>query len=160
MSGKRLTPEEVERARELYRHGESFRAIADAVGASHPSIRSRARREGWERAEGEEEARREERRRRTEAAQLAAARKWANRRETEADNAGIVAARARQAILTALDEKDEKMTKASAIAYGILIDKAQLLSGAATARVDGIDPKERALGVLDELARKRAERAS
>jgi carboxylesterase type B len=50
------------------------------------------------------------------------------------------------------------MTKAAAVAYGILIDKAQLLSGAATQRFGSEDPRERAERILDELGARRAER--
>lgn len=51
-----------------------------------------------------------------------------NRRKTEADAAGISAARARQVMLAAMDSGDDKMTKAAAYAYGVLVEKAQFLS--------------------------------
>ena len=62
---------------------------------------------------------------------------WGDFREAEAMGAGATAIRAREAITAAL--ADPKISaveaKALAVTYGILIDKAELLSGNATARV-------------------------
>lgn len=55
-------------------------------------------------------------------------RKWVNRRTVEADAAGISAGRARQVMLDSLAAGDEKMVRAAAQAYGVLVDKAQMLS--------------------------------
>ena len=62
---------------------------------------------------------------------------WGDFREAEAMGAGATAIRAREAITAAL--ADPKISaveaKALAVTYGILIDKAELLSGNATERV-------------------------
>ena len=115
-------------ARRRYEQGESLRAIGTAVGCSREKIRRTAHAEGWERHEEPAGMAR------TEAARQRALSKWAERREAEADAAGITAAIARQRLVQALQGGDDKMTRASAVAYGILIDKAQLLAGGATER--------------------------
>ena len=62
---------------------------------------------------------------------------WGDFREAEAMGAGAVAIRAREAIVKALGDPATSATEAKALAitYGILIDKAELLSGHATERV-------------------------
>lgn len=144
--------------RKAWEAGASIREVGAIVGVSPQRVMFVQKRDGWERDDAAVEARVEERRRQTEAAKLENERRWANRRSVEADAAGITAARARASIVAALDARDDKMTRAAAVAYGILIDKAQLLSGAATARIGSEDPRERAQSILDELAAKRNER--
>lgn len=115
-------------AKARYEQGESLRTIAAAVGVNREKIRTTAHAEGWERHEEPAGLAR------TEAARQRALSKWAERRESEADAAGLAAAIARQRLVQALQGGDDKMTRASAVAYGILIDKAQLLAGGATER--------------------------
>lgn len=155
MSGTSNPAGDWPKARSMWEAGESTTIIANTTGVIPSTLRNKARREQWQRNTADLEAAAEERRRRTESAKLEASRKWSNRRSAEADAAGITAARARRAIVDAIEVTDDKMTRAAAIAYGVLIDKAQLLSGDATARVDGVDPKERATLILDELAARR-----
>ena len=150
------TPDQWAQARAAWEAGASNPEAAKFVGVAGETVRNRAKREGWQRNDEEAAKRAAERAERSHAARMEAERKWANRRSTEADAAGITAARARQAIVDALTAKDDKMTRASAIAYGILIDKAQLLSGDATARIaSGPSAHDRAVGILDELAQRR-----
>lgn len=63
---------------------------------------------------------------------------WGDFREAEAMSAGAAAIRAREAIVAAIDDLETSAgeAKALAITYGILIDKAELLSGNATERVE------------------------
>lgn len=154
----RSTPEKWAEGRRAWEAGASREETGRIAGVSGQRVDHVAKRDGWQRNDGAAAARAEERRQQTEAAKLAAERQWANRRGEEANRAGITAQRARQAIVDALDARDDKMTRASAVAYGILIDKAQLLSGAATARIGSEDPRERAQNILDELAEKRRDR--
>lgn len=46
------------------------------------------------------------------------------------------------------------------VSVGIAIDKVQLLTGQATHRIETTDPRERAVGAVDELAAKRANRTA
>lgn len=133
-------------AKARFEQGESLRAIADAVGVNREKIRRTAIAEGWVRHEEPAGLAR------TEAARQRALSKWAERRESEADAAGITAAIARQRLVQALQGGDDKMTRASAVAYGILIDKAQLLAGDATVRHEHVAP-DRSPEQEQELAR-------
>lgn len=121
-------------ARTRFEGGESLRAIAAAVGVNREKIRRTAIAERWVRHEEPAGMAR------TEAARQRALSKWAERREAEADAAGITAAIARQRLVYALQAGDDKMTRASAVAYGILVDKAQLLAGGVTARTEVAAP--------------------
>ena len=149
------TPEQWAQVRTAWENGASNAEAGKVIGITREPVRKRAKAEGWTKNTPEAQEIAEARRQRTEAARMEAERKWANRRSNEADAAGVTAARARQAIVDALVAKDDKMTRASAIAYGILVDKAQLLSGDATARIDGPSAHDRAVGILDELAQRR-----
>jgi hypothetical protein len=51
------------------------------------------------------------------------------------------------------------MVRASAIAYGILIDKAQLLSGGTTTRTESVLGDQQAHALVDELRSRRDRRA-
>ncbi len=85
---------------------------------------------------------------------------WGDFREAEAMGAGATAIRAREAITAAIADPKTSATEAKALAvtYGILIDKAELLSGNATERVQvwvesDVDAELRALvAELDEVA--------
>ena len=60
---------------------------------------------------------------------------WADFRANEALAAGAAANRMRRETLEASAEKNANLLKARVIAYGIFIDKAELLSGQATQRI-------------------------
>ncbi len=62
---------------------------------------------------------------------------WGDFREAEAMGAGATAIKAREAIIAAITDPKTSAAEAKALAitYGILIDKAELLSGNATERV-------------------------
>jgi hypothetical protein len=159
MPARTVTDESWAEARRLYETGGlSTREIGERISTSRQNVETHLHREGWVRQNDAVKERDAEMRAKTERAKLESERRWANRRNQEADAAGITAARARASIIAALDARDDKMTRASAVAYGILIDKAQLLSGAATARIGAEDPRERAQSILDELAEKRRDR--
>jgi hypothetical protein len=65
------------------------------------------------------------------------ARVWADFREQEALAAGALAARLRNELRTRVDSRGEgKDLRDLAVTYGILIDKAELLSGQATSRIE------------------------
>ena len=63
---------------------------------------------------------------------------WGDFREDEALGAGSAAVQLRQRLLTAAtaDMPEPQLIRACATAYGILIDKAELLSGRATQRIE------------------------
>lgn len=84
------------------------------------------------------------------------ARAWADRRRGEADNAGLTAARARQGIVQALATNNPSMVRAASIAYGVLIDKALLISDGLDAEVDDSSPGEE--DPVDAIAARRAAR--
>lgn len=75
----------------------------------------------------------------TAAARAAAAeqvtRRWGDFRANEALAAGAAANRMRTAALEASELADATLLKARVVAYGIFIDKAELLSGQATQRI-------------------------
>jgi hypothetical protein len=148
-----LTP-----ARDAWTKGATLEEAGKLVGVSGQWLGRIQKQEGWTRPTEVVEARLTGRQEAAREASVEAQRKWANRRAQEADAAGITAARARQGIVQAIEDQNDKMTKAAAVAYGILIDKAQLLSGAATQRFGSEDPRERAERILDELGARRAER--
>lgn len=144
------------RARAAWEAGGSNREVGRLIGVSRETVRKRAADEGWQRRDAAVAAAAEERRRNAEAATQAARLKWAERRAEEADAAGITAAVARQQIVTALRSNDPAMTKAAAVAYGVLIDKAQLLAGEATSRHEHVTTD----AVDAEIARLEAELAA
>jgi hypothetical protein len=137
-----MTSTAEQQAQQLYQQGATLRQIADTVGVHFETIRRWANRYGWTRDTAELEQAAAARRQKVEQATAAAKIRWAERRAAEADAAGITAARARQGIIAALDARDPQMTRAAAIAYGILIDKAQILTGGATENHGVIDPTE------------------
>jgi len=61
---------------------------------------------------------------------------WGDFREQEALGAGSAAARLRNGVIAASANNDAQLIRARAIAYGIMIDKAELLSGRATSRIE------------------------
>ena len=60
---------------------------------------------------------------------------WADFRAQEALAAGAAANRMRREVLEASTERNANLLKARVVAYGIFIDKAELLSGQATQRI-------------------------
>lgn len=145
-------------ARRLYEvEGWSLREIAGAIDVGHETVRRHVIAEGWERDDASVIARDTKRRAFAQAAVTANVSKWAERRSSEADEAGGTAKLARERAVLALIEGDPQMAKAAAIVYGITIDKAQLLSGGATAReVPYEDLVTQADKIWDELAARRA----
>jgi C-terminal processing protease CtpA/Prc len=135
MKPKRITEAQWAEAQAMWEQGESNSAIGRKIGVSHEYVRRRARDHGWQRATPEAEAAAAERSAMNAPARAEVERRWAIRRATEADEAGVTAQIARTAIEAAIKAKDDKLIRANSIAYGILIDKAQLLSGDATTRV-------------------------
>jgi hypothetical protein len=80
-----------------------------------------------------------DRQERTAEARAAAAERvtnqWADFRASEALAAGAAANRMRREALEASAERNANLLKARVVAYGIFIDKAELLSGQATQRI-------------------------
>lgn len=76
----------------------------------------------------------------TRAAQAVAAERtatvWADFRQQEALHAGAAANQMRRATLQASEDGDAGLLRARVIAYGIFVDKAELLSGQATERIE------------------------
>ncbi|MBO0863468.1 MAG: hypothetical protein J2P16_00140 [Mycobacterium sp.] len=145
------TPEEWERARRIYGQGGSLNEIADELGVTRQAVAKQANRNGWERDDGsitKRDRRHEEALRETAQANRQA---WAERRLEEANAAGLTAAWARSQIVQYAKAGDAPMTRACTIAYGVLIDKAQLLTGAATDRTD-IHVREGLDAELERLA--------
>lgn len=124
-------------ARDLYeQHGLTMREVARRFGCSPQTVSKHAGREKWERADSVVAARDAERRRNIQAAIEATKIQWAQRAGVEADEAGASAQVARLACLQALSDGDARLARAAAIAYGIFVDKAQILTGGATGRTD------------------------
>jgi Homeodomain-like domain len=61
---------------------------------------------------------------------------WADYRSQEATAAGSAATRLRRQVVEASDQENANLLRARTIAYGVLIDKAELLSGQATERIE------------------------
>lgn len=151
-------------ARELFEsQGLSMREIAGRIGVSPNTVSTHARRDGWERDDATVAARDAQRRANAQAAVEANREAWSQRRATEADEAAASAKIARLGTVEAIGERDWHMTRSCAIAYGIFIDKAQLLTGGATSRVDGGAESEqlaRSQSRRDELTERRERMAS
>ncbi len=61
---------------------------------------------------------------------------WSDYRSQEATAAGSAATRLRRQVVEASDAENANLLRARTIAYGVLIDKAELLSGQATERIE------------------------
>jgi len=61
---------------------------------------------------------------------------WGDYRSQEATSAGSAATRLRRQLVEASDNENANLLRARTIAYGVLIDKAELLSGQATERIE------------------------
>ena len=160
MSKDRVTPEEVEQIRGLFADGATYREVAGELGRSVSTIQRVVEREDIELPDIEA------RRAQTEAARAARQEKWAELREERADRFGEVI----DDLVMGIQVKvfDPKATARDlATALGILVDKAQLLTGGATSRgeVVDVDQAKAELAAMieelpedDELAAKRAEK--
>lgn len=160
-----VTDEELDRMRELFEAGNSIEEIAKQTGRGSSTIVRYAGLRGWQRPAYDVAGDMARRQAQTANARAAAEARWSLRRAEEADRAGLSAAIARQRVLDALDANDHNMTRAAVIAYGVFIDKAQLLSGGATGRTEAVenlnrDQIDERARELDELARRRAERTA
>lgn len=116
------------------------------TGVKSATIRSWAHRSGEAGSEGAEQTRAA-----TETARLS----WAQRRAELTDETGAVAA----AILDRIKvSKRSSDARALAQAFSVLIDRAQLLDGGVTSRVELSDPEDlaaRVRGLRDDLAARR-----
>jgi DNA-binding FadR family transcriptional regulator len=83
-------------------------------------------------------------------------RDWRNRRTSERDAAGLSATKARQELLNALAAGDPQLARSAAVAYGVLVDRAEALDQAIAAST----PTEKKGTPLDELAKRRDGRAA
>lgn len=146
-------------ARETFESGGlTMREIAGRFGVSPNTVSTHARKEGWERDDATVTARDAQRRANAQAAVEANKIAWAQRRGDEADEAASSAQIARVHAVAAMADRDFRMVSACAIAYGIFVDKAQLLTGGATSRTDlgSGDEGLRVRSLRDELAERRA----
>jgi hypothetical protein len=139
--------------RDCWEQGGGLRECADLIGVSYEAVRLHAVREGWVRQGQDAQASLEQRRAQTANAVEQSRLKWANRRSDEADAAGVTASIARQKIVEALKLNDHHMVRAAVGAYMVLVDRAQLLSGAATDRtemrsLDAVDAKAQLASVV------------
>ena len=150
MSRTYTTPATKTEAQRRWEANESGRLIAESLGVTETTIRRWAKAGDWQRPVLRPSTRvptdedMHAARSRAERAQLATQTMWANRKAAEADAAGVHATLARQTaanVLARLNETGGTRIPASearalaasakdlALAYAILIDKAQLLSG-------------------------------
>ena len=145
----------------------SFPSLAKTLKVATSTVSRRARRAGWKRngAAQKREAQ-------TRTATTAAIRRWADSRPAEADAAGqagaLMRAAATRMVADAMDQTvpvaqrpplDARAVRELAIAYGIFLDKAQVLSGDATHRFEDISDPEvrraRITGMIDDLEERR-----
>jgi len=143
------TPEQKDAALALYReHGPA--EAGRRTGIPGATIRSWAHRSAEDASEGAEQTRAA-----TEAARLS----WAQRRAQLTDETGTVAAQMLERIKVSKRSSD---ARALAQAFSVLIDRAQLLDGGATSRVEVADPEDlaaRVRGLRDDLATRRLGKA-
>ncbi len=120
------------------------------TGIKCATIRSWAHRSAEDASEGAEQTRAA-----TEAARLS----WAQRRAELTDETGAVAAAILDRIKVSRRSSD---ARALSQAFSVLIDRAQLLDGGATSRVEVSDPEDlaaRVRGLRDDLAARREKAA-
>lgn len=154
----KITADQSAAARAIIEAGGTWAEAADAAGCAYSTMRDHARREGWQRPEVTAEQRAE----RTRPARERHAERWSQRRASEADAAGETAAKVREAGEKAMGKNNPQMVRACGIFYGILVDKAQLLSGGATGRVDNASPeqrRQRTAAMRDDLAVRRDQKS-
>lgn len=117
-------------------NGEPAEAVAKAARVNKTTLYR------WAKAEGIDlSARHGAAPEKTAAATFGAHRAWAARRAELVDAAGAAAERALHGCLTALDDGSYRDAQSAATTFGILVDKAQLLSGGATSRNGALDPR-------------------
>jgi len=136
-------------ALELYRQVGPAEA-SRRTGIKSATIRSWAHRNGEAGSEGAEQTRAA-----TETARLS----WAQRRAELTDDTGAVAAQMLERIKVSKRSSD---ARALAQAFSVLIDRAQLLDGGVTSRVEVSDPEDlaaRVRGLRDDLAARRKGKA-
>ena len=115
-------------ALDLLRDGQNLPQVVTATGIPKSTLA------GWARDEGLDLAAQSDAK--TRQAVAAARAKWAERRETLADRIGEGTELALDQAITFLREGRPRDAKDAATTLGILVDKAQLLTGAATSRSD------------------------
>lgn len=135
----------------LYQHGATHREIAAALGVSHKAVQKHIEQDGWQRDDAAIAARDRAHAEAMRGTTQARERAWAERRAAEATAAGEAAQEMRSHIFENVERKDAPMVRACTIAYGVFIDKAQLLSGAATDRTD-VSVREGLDAELERLA--------
>lgn len=150
------------KAKTLIEDGHTVRSVAATLDVTTRTVYRWVNHFGWERKAGIED------REQLEAARMETQvrREWGERRRDEANNAGLTAARLRNDLLKAAKAGDSGLVRSLSIAYGILIDKAEKITGtldttqtpvAAATRAERLG---RIGGHLDELGRRREKRAS
>lgn len=156
MGGKRWPKDVRERALALYaEHGTAVAArILSEEGYRVPAntVAVWASRSGMVRTSSE----------RTRAATAVSAERWALRRVRLADELGEIAELVAVAMKEAVNTDQLSKARDGAGSLAILVDKAQLLSGDPTRRTETVGTREAIAAKaaqLDELARRRAERA-
>ncbi len=149
MAARAYTDEEKKEALALRRtHGPA--EASRRTGIKCATIRSWAHRSAEDASEGAEQTRAA-----TETARLS----WAQRRAELTDETGAVAAAILDRIKVSRRSSD---ARALAQAFSVLIDRAQLLDGGATSRVEVADPEDlaaRVRGLRDDLATRRLGKA-
>jgi hypothetical protein len=154
----------------MWEAGWTGKAISRCLGLHHSTVGRWARAEGWVAPERPQRRRYvpsdddiEGAERRHAVAHAALKRVWANRRAEVADRIGDVVGHGLDRLREAMDDRDANLIRANAIAVGVLVDKAQLLSGLPTGRfgfqqVNGGSGSEQAIEapVVDILAAARA----
>lgn len=87
--------------------------------------------------------------------------KWAARRDELADKAGAAAEQVLEAMVKAANDGDGMNARGLSVAFGVTVDKAQLLAGGATSRseIDVTDPSGR-LAAVHDLKQQAAIRAA
>ena len=123
-----MTPEQRQPFLDQLADGGSATAIAKAAGVTTRTLYR------WAKDAGIDVAGRHTTPPKTEAANEATRQAWAARRVDLADRIGVAVDKALDACVTALDSGQARNAQSAAITLGTLIDKAQLLSGAATSR--------------------------
>lgn len=146
MSTEPVANEKRADARHLYEmEGWSHREVARRVGVHHATVSRWARAENWERhapyrTHAPDDPTLDDARRRANLASEQARLRWASRRADEADAAGVTASLARTKIAEYIQSDKPDDARRLAIVYGVLIDKAQLLTGEMPAASPAPDP--------------------
>lgn len=155
MSGTVATPEQRQEARRLHEQdGWSQRRIAQHLGLNPSTIGRWAKADHWDntltgpRPRTPTDADLAEAQKRAEAASAAARARWAVARADVADKAGAEASKVLAKIMDRVEAGKDSDARQLAITFGILVDKASLLSGDSMARTNrgeepNLDPATR-----------------